>query len=488
MLERTNTDFNISGHLIQLMQDEPFYAEVSRRIVKIPTTSIPGGAIAGVCYEPRSEMITMYYNPEEFRKMTNVRIRNVIIHELSHVIFGHISTRRCTPHMAWNIATDAAINSIIVTMNSSNEMTVDELLPLGCVIPGQWPKMPDGSEMTKEMKERAKLAEIIASWPLNMASEWYFQDLMTKIPPEMRAPCECSCHNGTGSGSDAGDGSSADDEGQGEGGGSSGDCDGGCDKDGHGHGGGCDKCNCEGEFSPSGDHSSWDKCGDTAREYIEGKVRSIVEAAARVADQTSKGWGSVPAELREQVRQYVSNVINWKNVLRQFIGNTVHGGRSTSIKRINRRYPYIHPGIKRGWVAKLLVAIDQSGSVGDEMLAEFFGELGSLTKKVTISVVPFDCACNELDVFEWRKGAKIQAMRTKCGGTDFSAPTHLFNDPAHRGRWDGLIILTDGQAPPPIPVRGRRAWVLGRNCKLEFETTEPQIVISDAAQLRGAWR
>ena len=79
--------------------------------------------------------------------------------------------------------------------------------------------------------------------------------------------------------------------------------------------------------------------------------------------------------LVDAIRKSVSNVINWRNVLRQFVGSITRGGRATSIKRINKRYPYIHPGVKRGYEAKLLVAIDQSGSVDNEMLVEFFGML-----------------------------------------------------------------------------------------------------------------
>ena len=50
------------------------------------------------------------------------------------------------------------------------------------------------------------------------------------------------------------------------------------------------------------------------------------------------------------------------------------------------------------------------------------------------------------------------ATRTRCGGTDFTAPTK--HAAKHKGTFDGYIILTDGYAPDPGPSRLPRAWVI----------------------------
>ena len=54
--------------------------------------------------------------------------------------------------------------------------------------------------------------------------------------------------------------------------------------------------------------------------------------------------------------------------------------RSSSIKRINRRYAYVHPGRKANRVAKVAISIDQSGSVSDTMLAKFLAYFGKLAE------------------------------------------------------------------------------------------------------------
>ena len=54
-----------------------------------------------------------------------------------------------------------------------------------------------------------------------------------------------------------------------------------------------------------------------------------------------------------------------------FIKTSQRAQRRASIKRINRRYAYIHPGKKVQRQAKIAIAIDQSGSVDDGMLSAF---------------------------------------------------------------------------------------------------------------------
>jgi predicted metal-dependent peptidase len=184
----------------------------------------------------------------------------------------------------------------------------------------------------------------------------------------------------------------------------------------------------------------------------------------------------------------VSTVINWRSLLRQFVGTLLRGNRTTSIKRINKRYPYIHPGTKRSYQAKLLLAMDQSGSVDNDMLADFFQELSTLARKLDVELLPFDCSADARDIFKWKRGTNPKLTRTKAGGTNFSAATEVFNDPKNRGRWDGLMILTDGEAPAPVSCRGKRGWILGKGQKLHFSTSELQIFLSKETPMTGAWR
>jgi predicted metal-dependent peptidase len=129
----------------------------------------------------------------------------------------------------------------------------------------------------------------------------------------------------------------------------------------------------------------------------------------------------------------------------------------------------------------LIIFRDESGSVSNEMLSDFFAELASLTKNVEIDFCPFDCYCDEKDIVPWRKGTipEKATKRTRGGGTDFNAPTAIINDVKNRKRWDGALIMTDGYAPKPEPSYKKRGWVLAKGCKLEFESPELQIKIEN---------
>jgi predicted metal-dependent peptidase len=455
MFRECQTTFNLERHLIPFLQDCAFFAELSRQLTKIPTLDIP---TAAVTYDPRSDQVALYYNPNFMDSLSNWEIRGVLTHEFYHLVFCHLNARRKNPQRIWNVATDLAINSIIIEnagkpRDAGEDSRDARPLPRFALVPGQWPTMPDGRELSKEEKNGADLAALIASFPKLKASEWYYAEIM-------KAAKNAKNSKSKGKHGAAGPGQPGDD-------------------------------NFGDDWIDSWDnHDAWDELPEEQREYVAGKVKSMIEKSVRHADQLSTGWGSIPQDLREDIRRSVTSVINWRSVLRQFIGNLIRGGRTTSIKRINRRYPYIHPGIKRGYVAKLLIARDESGSVSNEMLESFFGELSTLTKKVEIDFLPFDCAASEKDIVRWAKGttpAKV-TKRTKGGGTDFSAPTKIFNDPKNRGRWDGMLIMTDGQAPSPTPARGKRGWILAKGCRLEFDSNELQIFVTNEKPLKGAWR
>lgn len=531
MYNRCDTDFNLDPHLVTFLATTPFFAEISRNIRKVPTRDIPTMAIS---FNMKTDELCLLWNPEFTAKMTDWQIRNVLTHEFYHVVFSHIQSRRKTPDRMWNIATDLAINSLILKTAKDHGMPTgfrrsDEAkgcLPRGCLMPGEWPLGPEGRELTKEEKDAAPIAALIAKFPKEKSSDYYFEHLAKEIS-KMKCP---TCGKGFGesrqknpnpgvtkSKPEEGEGEEKDQaQGQGQGqeggnqpGGNSpggengehqhGSGQGGCGGHGHEHGescgggGGDQHCpTCEGGgdgwLDSFDNHAGWDNVPDEQREYINARVRNIVEKAVNKADQHSDGWGNIPAEMREGIRRSVSNIVNWRSVLKQFVGHMIKGNRSTSIKRINRRYPYVHPGIQKGYTARLLIAIDMSGSVDNKMLEMFFAELGSLTKKVSVDILPFDCYADVKEVYTWKKGQAMSAQRTRIGGTDFNAPTNIVNDPQNRGRWDGMLIFTDGEAPAPMSSRVKRGWVLGQGQKMLFNTEELVIQLDDGKTFQGAWR
>ncbi len=226
------------------------------------------------------------------------------------------------------------------------------------------------------------------------------------------------------------------------------------------------------------DHSGWDDSGQSqeqqaANQMAKQRLKEAIKEAAQEAAQSAKGWGSVSGEVKKEIIKRLETKVDWKKVLRYFIKTSQRASRSSSVKRINRRYAYIHPGKKVNRQAKIAVAIDQSGSVSDEMLEAFFGELNKLANLASFTVVPFDTNIDESKVYDWKKGQSKKAERVLCGGTDFEAPTKWANE----NGVDGLIILTDMEAPKPGRCKAQRLWLTDdRGARQPYFKTNERVI------------
>jgi len=168
-------------------------------------------------------------------------------------------------------------------------------------------------------------------------------------------------------------------------------------------------------------HDGWGKSEGAAPQIAKERLKNMIREAAKEAS-ASGGWGSVPENIKKDILSRIDGTLDWKKVLRYFIKTSQKAEKSSTVKRVNRRYPYLHPGRKTSRQARVAISIDQSGSVDDGMLAAFFGELNKLAEIATFTVVPFDTNVSEENVFDWRKGQRFAHKRVLSGGTCFDAP------------------------------------------------------------------
>ena len=128
------------------------------------------------------------------------------------------------------------------------------------------------------------------------------------------------------------------------------------------------------------------QANDIASERIKDFIKKSAEEALK---QGTSGWGSVPADVRREIMSRLETKVDWKKVLRYFVKTSRRADRRSTVKRVNKRYRYIHPGKKVRRQANIAISIDQSGSVSDSMLEAFFAELNSLSDLATFTVIPF---------------------------------------------------------------------------------------------------
>ena len=246
----------------------------------------------------------------------------------------------------------------------------------------------------------------------------------------------------------------------------------------------CDTGDGDGEPQPGtgqlDDHDGWEAGeGEDAaatNAMAKERLKQNMKEAANEASKSPNGWGSVSGDLKKEILKRLETKVDWRKVLRYFIKTSQRASKSSTVRRINRRYAYIHPGKKVKRQAKIAIAIDQSGSVSNEMLEQFFGELNKLAKLAAFTVIPFDTQVDEKLVYEWAKGKNYSAKRVLSGGTCFDAPTEYVNK---RGDFDGVIILTDMEAPAPKACRAQRMWMTDQQnaARPYFQTRERVIAI-----------
>ena len=387
--------FDLNIHIHRLLMDEPFFAALSRRMDKRASNAIP---TAGVMVTEEGKL-QMVYNPKFFAPLSDESKKDILKHEFYHIVFQHVTGNRFLSFRDME-ASERKIHNIAMDLSINGHLPH---LPEGACFPGKGPF---------EHLEPFKTAE------------HYLKELR-KMQKE-------------------GDG-----EGQGEGGG-----EGGTPGEGQGQGNG--NGNPLDGMDSFDDHSGWDEVDEQTKQIAEERVKEFVKDAVEEANSSSRGWGSVPGNLRKEIVDSISSKVDWRKVLRYFVKQSQKANKRSTVRKINKRYPYQHPGKKASRTAKIAIAIDQSGSVSDAMLAAFFSELNSLAKLAEFTVIPFDTRVDPELNWVWKKGQTRKRERTMCGGTCFDAPTKFVNE---TGGFDGLIICTDMEAPKPVRCNVQRLWI-----------------------------
>ena len=418
-------DFDMDSHLVALNWNESFYADIIRSLTKIETTEIP---TAGVVQQ--GSEIKMWWNREFCAGLNDRQVRGLLKHESLHLILLHTTTRRYEPHWVHNWAADLAINSMIP----------EDELPEGVLIPGKaFAKLTaeQVAERTpEEVARHERLSALIASFPKGESTEWYFGKLMEndtikEMESERKKSEEAFKEMMEKLAEAMGNGDS---------------------------------------------HEGWgdsEGVSEEDRQLAEGKVRQVLKEASQKADR-SNSWGTVPAEMQAAIRKLVSGEIPWQSILRQFVGYTHRADRQETWTRSSKKDPMGQPGVTYNYLPSIAIFVDQSGSVPDSSLELFFGELASLSRKATFKVYYFDTEVDVKNGFVWRRGSAVTPKRTRCGGTDFEAPTKFADS---QKDIDAFIILTDGGAPKPSSSRKRRAWILDPGNELYFKDVDSKDVV-----------
>ena len=202
--------------------------------------------------------------------------------------------------------------------------------------------------------------------------------------------------------------------------------------------------------------------GNSLTEGEKNAIRVQLESTIeQIAEEVQKSQGHIPVEISQMVKGFVKPKpkFNYKKYIRNYIGNSTKYYIGTSRLRENARFPD-SPKIVLKPLNRVLVLVDESGSVSENELLDFLNEIHHISKKNDIEIRPFDT-----DVMKAVKyDGKGVFKRTNCGGTSFTAAVDFYNK---NKEFTSCLIFTDGHAEVPPKCSKRLLWVISSNGNVE---------------------
>lgn len=194
------------------------------------------------------------------------------------------------------------------------------------------------------------------------------------------------------------------------------------------------------------DEHDWEDAQSGTSEEQEQIAKEIEGALRQGAILAGKMGGNVSRDIQD----LLTPKVNWKDALRDFVKTSTQGKDNTTWRRLHKRYigmDIIMPSTYDEKVGRIVVAVDTSGSIGGEELAQFLSEVKSICDEVNPEALDLLYWDTEVAGHETYQGAELASVtettQAKGGGgtSPECVPKYMKDkqlDP------ECLIFLTDG--------------------------------------------
>lgn len=416
---KNNMPEQISNICVKWQVDSPFFAEFLLRFTYREEENTPTAGVA-----PLGNKICFFYNKKFIEKLNPIETEGLCVHEIMHIINKFHDRLGSRDIKLFNIAQDACINELV------EDTTIAERRPV----------IPKGGVKIKDVEEMGFKGEHISE---------IVYDFLEKNSPKIYVVSS----GGQGGDMDGecpvcGGGGKQDDKDQEEGEGSgSGDDKEGEEKDGKSNGGSAPKGkkphdpNC-----PLCGNNKGKKILRTTDDHRKQKPLSEIEKimVQEVIDNAkTRSWGSISGNMQGTIKELIKTVpIPWQKKLAMMMSRHVNEPGSVyenSWSKRNRRSLPL-PGIKK-MSKRIVVTVDTSGSVGDDDIQKFFGQIEKIVKNYSsMTLVQWDTEVKSTEPYT--KGAWKKIKISGRGGTD---PQALYDHIKNNLKHTSLIVnFTDG--------------------------------------------
>ena len=389
---------------VQLLLKHPFFgALLLRREMDVFTSPSPWGESACVDLAGR-----IHVNTQFVEKHTGPELVFALAHELMHVIYAHLARIKGREPLLWNIACDAVINDLLIEEGVGT--------------------FPEGGVRIEGAKNKS-------------AEEIY--DSLLKLGMRQDKACQfrilVSGSAASMSGQAAGQGLS----GQG----------------------------LNGQAAEQGDDkrdASWDSryqdllpelaANATPAQLADSMMEARIALASALQAAKSIGRGSA---LCARLEKIIASTVPWYQRLELFM--YAKAGIHHSWNRPNKRFAgrfYLPRREPLPSMGEVVLAIDSSGSISDQELAEFKGHVLRIFSECRPRKVHLLFICDQVvfaQTFEQNEPI-IFPKQGWCGGTDMRCAQEWAL--AHAPDADVVLILTDGYTPFPEKEEIPNVWVM----------------------------
>lgn len=393
---------------VRMQQDYPFFASIVMYFMINPkndnSDNMPTMAV--------DKRGNLYYNDKFVESLSPAELVGVLAHEVMHVCNGSFLRLNKREPFLWNIATDCAINFMLVTNNFS--------LPKEGLIPSSNGDVKLGNKTYNVAGKTSE--EIYEMLQDDKKNNKFLQ--------------------------------------QGDG-----DPKGGQKQKGKGDGSGGDSWDMGKTFRKGGfDQHIYDDAPPSENSQVESEWKKKTVEAATYA----KMRGNLPGFAQDLVDQILNPVVDWRKVIRKYITNEIPVDFTNRVP--SRKYYGTgawSPNILRENV-EVFVSIDVSGSTMGEreyFLSEVFGILNSY-HQVKARLIFWDTRVNPENDFlitSNNRDELLQRSIKDCnGGTEFGCYAKYIQEKGYRSRIH--IVMTDGyiEHNPDMPS-GNCVFVLSKN-------------------------
>jgi predicted metal-dependent peptidase len=200
----------------------------------------------------------------------------------------------------------------------------------------------------------------------------------------------------------------------------------------------------EGDGTEDGKGNGRPRYSKAELDQIKDEIKEAMLQAA-----TAAGAGNLPGEIARMIKEITEPKMDWRQLLRQQIQSTIRSDYTFS--RPNRKGWHtgvVLPGMNFAETIDICIALDMSGSIGNDQASDFLGEIKGIMdeyKDYQIKLWCFDTKVYNEQDFSADCGEDLTEYKLKGGGgTDFMCNWTYMK--SHGIQPKKFIMFTDGYA------------------------------------------